>query len=392
MTDGFQGSLPGFEYLIDWREGMFCLLCHATDRSLLSRKDEPSRGIGICEPCSYQLGWAWRQLAGEIPPGFPEADLRKVATACVLIARRKEIPKLDAASDDSEQIVKAPTELNGSYEFLLEANPDGTCSVPSLSLESHPDRCTCFHCNPYWENTARAALALLSSIEIRSWPALVEPLYTAYSPRGRLVGVALIKGWTEVPRGLAHPVHLPLVWRPWPLSEHTGEMAGFWRTMETVWSLRLHKHCVAEDAGELCVHLREAACRYIELQAVIRSRQSGAPASVDASMLSVYRAAMSADEVAIERLIQLAENRAKDAKSLIVIPTDATGGRVPSREAPDPDESEDVQEESEDDSREGDDGEQDGPWEEPDDQSDDGDSKGGNDSSFVRPRHPLLQK
>lgn len=389
MTDGSWGSLAGFEYAIDRRDGMLCMFCHATDRALLFRKDEPS--LGICEPCSQYAGWIWRQLAGEIPPGFPEVDLRKVSTACVLIVRRKEIPKLDATPDNDEQTVKAPAELNSSYEFLLEANPDGTCSVPSLPLESHPDRCTCSHCNPYRGDAARPALAVLSSLNLRSWPALAEPLYTAYSPRGRLVSVTLIRGWTEV-NYVSPCAHLPLVWRPWPLSEHTGAMTGFWRTMETVWALRLHKHCVAEDAGELCVHLREAACRYIELQAAIRSRQPGAPAS-DASMLSIYRSVMSVDEVAVERLIQLDENRTKDVKSLTVIFTDTVGKRV-SSEPLDPGESEDDRKESEDEPNE--------EWTEPDDE----DANDGiddespaedrrvnvNDSSFVRPRHPLQQK
>ena len=93
MANGSGGILPGFEYVIDRRDGMFCLLCRAADRSLLSRKDEPVRGIGICEPCSHQLAWAWRQITGEVPPGFPEADLRRVTTA---------YPRLSTASGLSD--------------------------------------------------------------------------------------------------------------------------------------------------------------------------------------------------------------------------------------------------------------------------------------------------
>ena len=405
MANGSEGSVSGFEYVIDRRAGMFCLLCHAADRSLLSRKDEPARGIGICEPCSHQLGWAWRQLAGEVPPGFPEEDLRRVSTICVLIARRREVPKLDATPEDSEQTIKAPAELNSSYEFLLSPNSDGTCSVPSLSMESHPETCTCDHCEPHRGEAAKPALSLLSSLNLRTWPALLEPLYTAYSPRGRLVGVTLARGWSEVLGSVSlwgnvqHP-QSALVWRPWPLSEHTGDMAGFWRTMETVWTLRLHKHCVSEDVGDLCVHLREVAWRYIELQSAIRSRHP-----VDASMLSVYRTAMSVDEVAIDRLIQLAEGRARDERSLAVIPRAAEL----SRQAP-PNESEEwngqhdgaIQNQAENDDSPPDEG-----WDLPNSDVDDGGSDGEDDQpedgepadpnrdldpSFVRPRRPLQQK
>lgn len=414
MANGFEGSVSGFGYVIDRRNGMSCLLCRATDRSLLFRKDEPTEAgwpsRGICEPCSHQLGWAWRQLAGEVPPGFSEEDLRRVSTACVLISRRREIPKLDASPEDGEQIIKAPAELNSSYEFLLAPNPDGTCSVPSLSMESHPETCACEHCGPHRGEATRPVLSLLSSLNLRTCPALLEPLYTAYSPRGRLVGVTLARGWSEILNPLRGTVQSPqsaLVWRPWPLSEHTGDMAGFWRTMETIWALRLYKHCAVEDAGDLCVHLREAAWRYIELQAAVRSRQP-----VDASMLSVYRAAMSVDEVAIDRLIQLAENRVRDERSLAVIPraevelskqspSDGAGRTVLDRKW-DSRHGEIIQNPTEDEESppdggwnpldSGDDDETDSGDDQPDSLVGESvDSNSDSDPSFVRPRRPLRQ-
>jgi hypothetical protein len=383
------------ECVIDRRAGMSCMICQAADRPLLFRKDEAS--TGICEPCSHYSGWAWRQLAGEVPPGFPEEDLLRVSTVCALIARRREIPKLDAAPDDNERIIPAPAELNSSYEFLLAADVDGTCSVPSLSLESHPERCKCSNCSPHRGEAARPVLSLLSSFDLRTWPALLEPLYTAYSPRGRLVGVTLIRGWAEIVGPPANQGRPALRWRSWPLSEHTGDMSGFWRTMETVWTLRLHKHCAAEDTGDLCVHLREAACRYIELQVAVRTHQP-----VDASMLPVYRAAMSADEVATERLIQLAENRAKDERSLAVIPRDEASlpHRPPPKNSGEPGSEEAWDEQVQAGVRTGletDDGPQpDGEEDSPDPDDVDGDPQdsdpeddSADDPSFVRPRRPL---
>ena len=306
MANGSSISSLGSGYSIDRRPGMSCVICHATDRSLLFCEDDLfiNQPFGICEPCTLAAHWSWRQRSGEIPPGFPEEDLRRVSTVFALVARRKEVPRLDAGSGDGEPMVRAPAELNSSWEFLLADRGDGTLSPPSISLDEQPDL----------RDIPRAALSALSKSGLVSWPALAEPLFTGYSPRGRLVSVVLIRGWADLPSS----GQSPLSWRSWPLSAHTGPMAGFWRSLETVWSLRLHKHCVVEDNGELCVQLREAACRYIELQIALRSRKTS-----DSSMAANYRTAMSVDELAVDRLIQLAEERAGGgSRSLAVIPRD----------------------------------------------------------------------
>ena len=389
MANGSVGSLPGLAYEIDRRPGMSCLICHATDRALFLCKDDLfiNQPFGICEPCSLAAHWAWRQLSGEIPPGFPGEDLRRVSTVFALIARRKEVPRLDAGPGDEDQVVHAPAELNSSWEFLLDADDDGTFAPPSISLDRQPDL----------RDLPRSALAALSASGLVSWPALVEPLFTGYSPRGRLVSVVLIRGWAFSQR----PDSDKMSWRSWPLSAHTGPMAGFWRAMETVWALRLHKHCVVDDGGELCVQLREAACRYIELQIALRSRKSS-----DSSMSAIYRSSMSADELAADRLIQLAEERAGAGRSLATIPREAGTGRpasIPSMRrgssvAPWDDPSEepgqgDQEDDSATDEQPDDGGMEDGSGELGDpEQGQDGDDPGDSgpeDPSFVRPRRPL---
>ena len=389
MANGSSGFLPGLAYEIDRRPGMSCLICHATDRALFLCKDDlaANQPFGICEPCSLAAHWAWRQLSGEIPPGLPEGDLGRVTAVFALVARRKEVPRLDAGPGDEEPVVRAPAELNSSWEFLLVDGGDGTFAPPSISLDRQPDL----------RDLPRSALAALSASGLVSWPALAEPLFTGYSPRGRLVSVVLIRGWS-----VSHDTLMPAVsWRPWPLSAHTGPMSGFWRAMETVWSLRLHKHCVIEDNGELCVQLREAACRYIELQISLRSRKTS-----DASMTSIYRSSMSADELAADRLIQLAEERAGAGREIAVIPRETGTGRPPSAPvlrrgssiAPWDDPSgESGQDDQEDDSvadEQADDGEMEDGSGDPGDlgQGQDGDDPGDpgpEDPSFVRPRRPL---
>ena len=225
-----------------------------------------------------------------------------------LVARRKEVPRLDASPGDEDQSVLAPAELNSSWEFLLADKGDGTFSPPSISLDEQPDL----------RDLSRSALSALSKCGLASWPELAEPLFMGYSPRGRLVSVVLIRGWADLPTAGQGPI----AWRAWPLSAHTGPMAGFWRAVETVWPLRLHKHCVVEDSGELCVRLREAACRYIELQIALRDGKAS-----DASMAAIYKSAMSVDELAAERLIQLASERARGGRSLAVIPREEESRR-----------------------------------------------------------------
>jgi hypothetical protein len=314
MANGPEGSLPGFEYSIDRRTGMSCLICKASDRAMLFGRSDLliNQPFGICEPCTLAAHWAWRQRSGEIPPGFPEEDLKKVSTVFTLIARRREVPRLDAASGDDEQIVRAPAELNSSWEFLLVDKGDGIFGPPSVSSDSQPDL----------RDLSQAALAALSGVGLVSWPALAEPLFTGYTPRGRLVSAVLIRGWADHLASTDHPARS---WKAWPLSVHTGPMAGFWRALETVWSLRLHKHCVVEDSGEMCVQMRDVACRYIELQAALRTGKTS-----DASMSAIYRSSMNVDELAAWRLIELAEERVKGARSLAVIPREMEIRRAPS--------------------------------------------------------------
>jgi hypothetical protein len=377
--------LSGIEYAIDRPEGMSCLICHATDRSLLSRRGDTS--VGICEPCALAVQWAWRRQSGEIPSGASDDDLRKVSVVYVLVVRRKEVRRLDASGDDEDKVVPAPAELNSSWEFLLVPEADGTYRPPSVTVDQETDL----------RDQPRAAMVALASVGLSSWTALAEPLFTAFTPRGRLAGVVLVRGWAERP--MAGTERPRLAWRSWPLSAHTGPMAGFWRTLETVWGLRLHKHCVVEGSGELCVRMREAACRYIELQSALSSG-----ATTDSSMSAVYRAGMDVDELAVERMLRIADERLRNARALAVIPSGGTGkGRGPGSdprtstvESGEEDGSswartadDEGHQEVGDGGGDGDDGGTGDPGD--GDPTDDGgdDPEGVEDSSFVRPRRPL---
>ena len=296
----------GSTCVIDSSPGMACAICRATGRAFLFRRGETD--VGICEPCSGLAGWAWRQLAGEVAPGFNEEAADRISRAYVLIARRKMIPRVDAPSDlpESERKIPAPAEADSSYEFLLSEQPDGSLDLPSAVVSS--------------QFPVIAAMRALSDMELVSWEPLLEPLYTAYSPRGRLVAVVLARGWGE---NLGHAA-VARQWRPWPLSAHTGAMAGFWRSLETVWRLRLYKHCSVGEPQELCVPLRKAAREFIELQEAVRLEPS-----TDTTFMYALQACMSSDEIVIARMMQSAAKRAADEKALAVRQPASSGSRKP---------------------------------------------------------------
>jgi len=282
--------------------GAICVLCGSSDRSVLAPKEsqgERSPALGLCEPCTILAHWAWRQLSGEVPPWLPEDAIHRIASVRVIVARRCEVPKADAppAAPESERWIKGPAEMNSSYEFLCVKQADGSFDLPGTMVAATASPAG------QAENDSAIKEASCKSLErhgLITWPAVVEPLYTAYGPRGRLVAVVLARGWGEAE---IIPADRPgYEWKPWPLSEHTGPMAGFYRAMETVWGLRLYKHCATGEPVELCVHVREAARRYIALQAVLKVKTLS-----DTSMITAYLAAMSADERLIERMIRRGE-------------------------------------------------------------------------------------
>jgi hypothetical protein len=299
----FERSLPGFAYAIGSPPGMSCIVCHVTGQSFLFRKGEEH--AGICENCSGLAQWAWRQLAGEVAPGSPGEPA--ISRVYVLICRRKKVPRADALPDSPEDKhwVPAPAEINSSYEFLLVSQPDGSLDLPSvagLSLPSSGD---------LGKGLANAAMNALSDVAMSSWMTMLEPLYTAYTPRGHLVAVVLARAWSD---SASSPMP-GRCWKPWPVAVHVGAMSGFWRSLETVWALRLHKHCVAGEPEDICVQMRRAGREYIYLQATARDDRQA-----DASMMLALQAGMSADEIVVARMLHLAAGRRRDEEALAALP------------------------------------------------------------------------
>jgi hypothetical protein len=299
-----RSSVKGWCYEI---ERGTCSLCREVD-SVLSFTGAAEEGAGdtfLCEHCSASAGMAWRRALGDVPPGFPEANVKRITSVEVLVARRRRVPDpLGGQSQAAE-----PRTWPSAYEFLTVAVPgDGSSHLPSLPLTSG-------------SSVRDGACRVLDSVGLCSWPALCETFYTGYTPRGRLTAVVLARGYAV--RDL--PTYSLGAWRPWPLPAHAGKMAGFYEFMEAAWPLRLYRHCVPDDRlpVEVSVLMREVARKFVDLQSAV-----GAGAEVDSSMLAAYRSAMTADELAVAELVgtfEADERRQKSCKRLSAMPPEGAG-------------------------------------------------------------------
>ena len=285
----FTGQIQGFEYVIGRPGEGVCCICGSRSDSVL-RTDLASLAdySGICERCSILVSYLWRSFNGDVPVGFTASDV-KVGVVKVLIARRRTTMQLDSIPPKP---IKMPLESNQSYEFLLVQ--DDLLSEPVTH-----------------QSELETAQSALESVGLRSWPAALEPLYDAYTPRGKLSRVYLARAWGPLD-GTQRSEHL--AWAPWPLSEHTGLLAGFYRAMETVWELRLNKHAKEQTAVDLSVEMRKAACTYVDLQLELASGRT-----TDNTLAPLLLAGMSEEEQLAARAIYRIEQKQLAGKQQLVI-------------------------------------------------------------------------
>ncbi len=272
-----------------------------------------NRDATVCEACSSLFGLVWKRVLGEVLPGFPEEFLSRVSSVSVLVARRKVVPGSEALG----QVVHEPRQLPSAYEFLM---------VPDMTVDETFVLPTC-PISPGMSIIEGASKAL-EHVNLQSWPVLLETFHVGYTPRGRLAAVVLARGYAQSAVPKEGYSNRPMgIWKSWPLLDHVGNMAGFWRFMETAWPLRLYRHCVPEDKRpeEISVNLREVGRRYVELMLASlgpADAGSGSDAEVDTSMLLAYRAVMTHDELAIAELVKADAESCRSRKRLPEIPED----------------------------------------------------------------------
>ena len=278
------GMVPSVPYVFTSEGKPACFFCQQPDRPLLGRlakqvtedSDESAvllDGIGICESCTVLVTRLWKSQLGDVPPGFAPELESKVTRLYVALPKRSAT---QATLNGRSVEVKCDPFLPNSYSFLTMVQPSGSLGLPSSDLKGDEQP----------GDLKKIAIQLLeTNFKIATWPFFIEPMYTAYTPRGQLATVMLVSAW----HGPAQSM-----WRPWPFEMSTvGAMSGFYKAMEAVWSLRVFKHNItSKHTEEFSVYLREAAVKYIVLQQQVRSNVK----EVDTSMLAIYRKVMTPDE------------------------------------------------------------------------------------------------
>lgn len=278
-----------------------CSLCGEVDSVLTT-----GAGVSLCERCTMAAGIAWRKVLGEVPPGFPEGEASRVDLVQVLVASRVRLSGTGLGPrPQPDGQVASPREVPSSYTFLTVEGPGGGYRVlPSVLVAPG-------------QSVRGAACRALCQVGITTWPALCETLNVGYSQRGRLVATVLTRGYAVglVPPAGPGPAQAS-EWRRWPLTSHAGKAAGSYAFMESAWPLRLYRHCVPGDRlpSEVSVELREVGRQFLNLQSAV-----DAGGDVDSSMLAVYRAAMSPDEVAVAEIVSKfdAEERRRSSGRLL---------------------------------------------------------------------------
>jgi hypothetical protein len=172
--------------------------------------------------------------------------------------------------------VLLPAELSSSYEFMVV---DGR--LPATNVADT---------DVFGGRGDEAALDALSRCGYVAWKSRLVRLYDGRDAEGVMLSVF-------APRllGRRHDApgerYLDVRWVRWPLSEALGHDPGLGRVLDRAFEELLVER-LSEGAPEPCQLLSEAAVRFVELS--LSSRDDPA---ADASMLPVYRRAMSESEI-----------------------------------------------------------------------------------------------
>lgn len=297
--------MVGWEPKFSGEGEISCLMCGEKERTTIvgTRPD-----VGICEACSVNLYWTWHKQWQDAEPADEKDTSEKVVK--VVLSR------LLTLASGSRANPQAPE----SYELGLVFRPDGGLDFPSADILPN-------------ESLAKAAGRALEQHGIVTWPAFVEPLYSALSPRGRMTRVVCVTAYTTwVPDHggvkTAPAADGRLQWREWPPWDHARDLKGLYAALGDVWRLRIWKYVgQSPRPSEICIGVRRAAAEYIYLQQALRAGKK----DVDTSAAEILRRGMSDDEKLVDRL--LADKESADAECLAQVeaekPGDAEGEDVP---------------------------------------------------------------
>lgn len=258
-----------------------CAFCLTRDRPILVRGGQ---NIGICEPCAGIVHYMWKQEPGDVPPSFTDEGKKEVTRVYLVI------PRL------SLEIAKPQSELASDYQFVVVTSEDGQLDLPSVDVIKGEDL----------NGTAARALGALG---LTTWarPDFLETLYTAYTPRGRLATVMMVRAWRLQNSQATSDT---LIWREWDVLKSNSGMMGFYTALEPVWAMRVFRHnrATGENATTaISVRVRGIAAQFIELQQGLRTGVK----NLDVSLLEFMKRKVTEDEKAVDKLIAQHETQSR---------------------------------------------------------------------------------
>jgi hypothetical protein len=280
----------------EFREALPCLLCGNAERAVLAL---PEATVGICEACAVHAHWIWRHLSGDSAPTDRSARVTKVK---VLVPRLTKLPSgADALPDHQE-----------SYDLAMLPDADGHPDLPTADVADG-------------ESELDAVTRSLESAGLVSWAIFCEPLYAAYTPRGSLTRLYVVRAFADQ----ADRAKVAYQWRRWPPWEHAQGMAGLYFGLRDVWPLLIRKHASEAEprTSQIAVVMRKGATEYLRIQLALKEKSK--VGEVDTSMLEYLRKAMTEDEkIVCKKILVAAELAAEQAAEAIevAVETVATNG------------------------------------------------------------------
>jgi hypothetical protein len=279
--------VPAWEHRFS--SGPACVMCGSTSRTVVANLTRDD--LGVCEACSVLLYRAWHDMPEDLLPPELDGEQREADRSKVLLMRlRKGRPE----SLDSYEVAFCPTE-----EGL---------DLPTVKVADKQDE-------------VDAVVTSLASYGVVTWPPFVDTLYTALSPRGKLVRLVFVSAYTHWQKDEEGGVSTAgpksgereLRWLDWPPWKRAAGMASLLVGLRDVMPVRVWRHFKGEETSRkdsLVTVLRRAASEYIYMQQDLRAGEVG----VDVTGAELLRRNMSADEKEVDRLVRVHEEVAVEEK------------------------------------------------------------------------------
>jgi len=287
VTSSKEREVPAWEHR--FTSGPACVMCGTTSRTVVANLTRDD--LGVCEVCSVLLYRAWHDMPADLLPPELDGEQREADRSKVLLMRL---------------CGKRPESLD-SYEVAFCSTEEGL-DLPTVKIAEK-------------QEDVDAVVTSLASYGVVTWPPFVDALYTALSPRGKLVRLVFVSAYTHWQKDLDGGVSTSrpqsdereLKWLDWPPWKRASGMASLLVGLRDVMPLRAWRHFKAEGTtrtGSLVTVLRRAASEYVYMQQDLRSGVAG----VDVTGAELLRRNMSDDEKEVDRLVKVHEEMVLEEK------------------------------------------------------------------------------